>query len=77
MKIKSFKRCSTGAILAGMEWHGKNLTPVVREQGGRLHIILRRPGVTTRIWFTASQQAAYMQFVDSKRESVSFEGGLE
>ena len=77
MKIKAFKRCSTGAILTEVEWHGKSLTPVVREQGGRLHIILRHQNVTSRFWFTAAQQAAYVKFVDSKRYSVTFEGGLE
>ena len=77
MKIKSFKRCSTGAILTEVEWHGKSLAPVVREQGGRLHIILRHQNVTSRFWFTAAQQEKYMQFVDSKRTSDTFEEGLE
>ena len=77
MTIKAFKRCSTGAILAEVEWHGKNLTPVVREHGGRLHIILRRQNVTSRFWFTAAQQEEYMKFVDSGTFYRLFVDGLE
>ena len=77
MKLFSFEHHQLGCIITSVYWHGRRLTPVIRELGGRHYIILRHRNVTSRFWFTPAQEEALQAFLAAGMIRTRYLQGLE